>query len=70
MDMFEEHMITQISNMLSDINTKGAVSPGGLTLVVQPLDVCFNKPFKDYVRVDWNDWVMNGHKTYTKGCEV
>ena len=53
--------------MLNDMKTKTAVIPGGLTSVVQPLDVCLNKPFKDYVRTNWYDWMMNGNKTYTKG---
>ena len=66
-DMFKAHRTTKISNMLNDMKTKTAVIPGGLTSVVQPLDVCLNKPFKDYVRADWNDWIMNGDKTYTKG---
>ena len=40
--------------------------PGGLTTVIQPVDVCFNKIFEDYVRADLNDWIMNGNKTYIK----
>ena len=30
--------------------------PGGLTSVLQPLDVCLNKPFKDRVRKMWSEW--------------
>lgn len=48
-------------------NTDVAVIPGGLTSVVQPLDVCLNKPFKDKLRQKWTDWMIEGEKTYTKG---
>ena len=38
----------------------------GLTCDMQPLDVVFNKPLKDYVREAWDDWFKNGEKSYTK----
>lgn len=39
----------------------------GLTSIVQPLDVCLNKPFKDRIRKKWCDWMVEGVKEYTKG---
>ena len=48
-------------------NTDIAVIPGGLTSLVQPLDVSINKPFKDMMRKEWNEWMIGGEKTYTKG---
>ena len=35
--------------------------------MVQPLDVSINKPFKDMMRKEWNEWMIGGEKTYTKG---
>ena len=48
-------------------NTDVAVIPGGLTSVLQPLYVSINKPFKDTIRVSWNQWMLNRNKTFTKG---
>ena len=48
-------------------NTDIAVIPGGLTSVLQPIDVSVNKPFKDSMRQEWNEWMIGGQKTYTKG---
>ena len=50
-----------------DVKTDMAVIPGGLTSVLQPLDVCINKPFKDRLRKLWNDWMISGSATLTKG---
>ena len=44
------------------INTTIAVIPGGLTSVLQPLDVCLNKPFKDKLRSKWIDWMSTEDK--------
>ena len=50
-----------------DHNTDITVTPRGLTSVVQPLDVCLNKPFEDHLRVKWTHWMLEGEKTYTVG---
>jgi len=45
---------------LKSENTDLAVIPGGLTSVLQPLDVCLNKTFKDRVRQRWMAWMSEG----------
>lgn len=67
MDSFEGHKTNVIKNIASNANTDLAIIPGGLTSVVQPLDVCLNKPFKDRLREKWNAWMSSGQFTYTKG---
>ena len=50
MDSFEGHKTDTIKNITLNENTDLAIIPGGLTSIVQPLDVCLNKPFKDRLR--------------------
>ena len=41
-----------------------------MTSVVQPLDVCLNKPFKDRLREKWTTWKVEGEKALTPGGKV
>lgn len=65
-DSFRPHITADIKRRLQSQKTDTAVIPGGLTSILQPLDVCLNKPFKDYVKTAWNKWLMEGEKTFTK----
>lgn len=66
-DMFKSHLTPNTKKQLAATCTNSAVIPGGLTSLVQPLDVCLNKPFKDRVREQWNQWMISGEKSFTKG---
>ena len=37
-----------------------------MTSILQPLDVCVNKPFKNQLHHLWATWMMDGEKTFTK----
>ncbi|CAG8602696.1 4526_t:CDS:2 [Acaulospora morrowiae] len=56
---FEGHKTESVKNTYKELNCIPAIIPGGLTSIVQPLDVCLNKPFKDNLRKKWNTWIMN-----------
>lgn len=60
LDSFEAHKTDQVKRSFKSENTDLAVIPGGLTSVLQPLDVCLNKPFKDRVRQKWMAWMAEG----------
>lgn len=66
-DMFCGHLIDAVKRTSRELNTVMAVIPGGLMSVLQPLDVWINKPFKDRLRKLWNEWMISGTGTLTKG---
>ena len=59
-----------VTRNLIRLHAKKTVIPGGLTSLVQPLDVCLNKPFKDRLREKWMTWMMSGEKTFTPGGQL
>ena len=42
-----------------------AVIPGGLTKILQPLDISVNKCFKTEMMKLWETWMSDGEKSYT-----
>ena len=67
MDSFEGHKTDSVKKRCNEENTDIAIIPGGLTSVLQPLDVCLNKPFKDRLREKWGMWMARGEYELTKG---
>ena len=66
-DMFRAHLLGKVKGTLKETKMHQAVIPGGCTSVLQPLDVCLNKPFKVNMRQRWNHWMVNAKKTNNKG---
>lgn len=70
LDSFREHFVDSFRRKLKDLRTDIAVIPGGLTLVLQPLDVSLNKPFKDNARRLDTEWMAASNCALTPGGEI
>ena len=64
-DSFRAHLSDNVKRILKSSRTDVAVIPGGMTSLLQPLDVSVNKPFKDNIRQYWNEWMLAGNHTFT-----
>lgn len=64
-DAFKAHVTDTVKAAFKRENTDLAVIPGGLTSILQPLDVSLNKPFKDGVRKRWMEWMADGIHEFT-----
>lgn len=70
LDSFRGHLIQDVKSRLQDAKTDLAVIPGGLTSVLQPLDVSVNKPFKQHIRQSYSEWMANSEHEYTPGGKI
>ena len=59
-----------MKDTLKENKTHQGIIPGGSTSVLQPLDVCLNKPFKVNMRQRWNHWMVNAEKQITKAGNI
>lgn len=66
-DQFRAHKTEKVKDKVKSHNTLQAMIPGGLTSLLQPLDVVLNKPFKDRVRQRWMEYISSDQKEFTKG---
>jgi hypothetical protein len=60
LDSFCRHSVDDMKIILMEMQTDLTVIPGGLTSVLQPLDVSVNKPCKDSVRKLYTQWMAEG----------
>jgi len=49
------------------MKTDLVIISGGMTRLLQQLDVSVNEPMKDALRGKWNDWLSDGSHTFTQG---
>ena len=67
LDSFEAHRTDNVIEEFHKINCDYKFIPPSFTSSLQPLDVCIKKPFREYYREEWNEWMDNGEHIYTKG---
>ena len=65
MDEFPAHKTQEVLNTCEEIGLKTFLIPGGFTNCLQLLDVSLNKPFKQYLKDEWDIW-FNGPAEFTK----
>jgi hypothetical protein len=56
---FFDHMIALVVMRIQELAIEVMHVPGGCTSLCQPVDVGFNKPFKDRVRRQWMSWMIS-----------
>ena len=66
-DQFRSHLTDTVKAKVKSLNTFQSVILGGLTSILQPLDVVLNKPFKDRIREKWIAWMKTDDKELTAG---
>ena len=64
-DSFRAHLTESVKADLQRRKFNVAVIAGGLTPVLQPLDKCLNKPFKDNIRRQYLSWMITGLFEFT-----
>jgi transposase-like protein len=65
----KSHLTLEIQILVKS-HSQLAVIPGGLTKKLQPLDLTVNRSFKCKLRQKWEDWMLNGLKSYTKTNKI
>ena len=64
-DSFRAQLTESVKDALQRRSIDVAVIPGGLTPVLQPLDKCLNKPFKENMRRKYLSWMVTGLFEFT-----
>ncbi len=59
LDMCQCHMMASVVQMIQELGVEVQHIPGGCTSLCQPVDVAFNKPFKDWMQWQWLNWMIN-----------
>lgn len=65
LDSAQAHITESVKKSLQ-FSTSLVVIPGGMTKLLQPLDISVNRSFKLKIRQEWENWMIEGYHTYTK----
>jgi hypothetical protein len=59
LDSYRCHMMASVVQRIQEMGVEVIHIPGGCTGLCQPVDVGFNKPFKDRLRRLWIEWMID-----------
>jgi hypothetical protein len=65
LDSFHGHTIEEVKKILKSRNMDQVIIPGGLTSMLQLLDVCINQPFKAALKEQRTQWMATGEYEFT-----
>jgi transposase len=66
LDSYRCHMMQSVVGKIQDLGVEVEIIPGGCTCLCQPVDVGINKPLKNRIRQQWEEWmVQEGLETGT-----
>ena len=60
---FSDNVKSLLNNSMTDLT----IIPGGMTSILQPLDVSINKQMKNALRQKWNSWIQSDDHSFTAG---
>jgi hypothetical protein len=69
LDSFRGHFKEDVKKLQRG-RTDVAVIPGGVTSILQPLDISINKPFKESLRRFYGEWMAEGNHRYKPGGKI
>ena len=71
LDSYGVHKMGSVQRTINDLGVEVVIIPPGCTGITQPVDVGYNKPFKNLVRDKYKDWMINDSEDLTKApCRV
>jgi hypothetical protein len=59
LDAVKGHVTDSMKDQLHKMKTERLVIPGGMTSVLQPMNVSINKSFKDSLRQQYLTWIVD-----------
>lgn len=66
MDSMRAHITDATKKKISAKNCIPVIIPGGMTKMLQPLDISVNRSFKAVLRRLWEAWMTEGEHSFTK----
>jgi hypothetical protein len=70
LNAFKGHVTDSVKDQLRKIKTEFVVITGGMTSVLQPMDVSINKPFKDRLRQQYLTWIADPARVLTETGKI
>lgn len=70
LDAYRGHLTDPVKLAIKNTNSDLVTIPGGMTSQLQVLDVSINKPFKDHLRKEYNDWMLEGDHELTPSGNI
>jgi hypothetical protein len=58
LDSYRCHMMASVVGMIQDLGVEVKHIPGRCTSLCQPVDIGVNKPFKNRIRNQWEEWMI------------